>query len=65
MYSIIFFIVFIVFLIFVTWTAYRLGQSKTETPRTAAMIGFALAFFPPFALVYLLILLLKNDPNIV
>ena len=65
MYSLIFFVAFILFLVFVTWSAYRLGQSKTENARTAAMIGFALAFFPPFALVYLLILLLKNDPNIV
>ena len=65
MYSLIFFVAFILFLVFVTWSAYRLGQSKTENARTAAMIGFVLAFFPPFALVYLLILLLKNDSAIV
>jgi len=65
MYSLIFFVAFILFLVFVTWSAYRLGQSKTENARTAAMIGFVLAFFPPFALVYLLILLLKDDSAIV
>lgn len=65
MFSLILPIVFIVFVIFVTWSAYRLGKVKTENARTAALIGFALAFFPPFALVYLLILLLKNDSAIV
>ena len=65
MFSLILPIVFIVFVIFVTWSAYRLGQTKTENARTAALIGFVLAFFPPFALVYLLILLLKNDSAIV
>jgi hypothetical protein len=57
--------IFILFLIFVTCSAYRLGKNKTENAKTAAMIAFALAFFPPFALVYLLILLLKNDSSIV
>jgi 4-amino-4-deoxy-L-arabinose transferase-like glycosyltransferase len=57
--------IFILFLVFVTVSAYRLGKNKTENARTAAMIGFVLAFFPPFALVYLLILLLKNDSSIV
>jgi cbb3-type cytochrome oxidase subunit 3 len=65
MYSLILITAFILFLIFVTCSAYRLGKNKTENARTAAMIGFALAFFPPFALVYLLILLLKNDSAIV
>ncbi|MFT5840337.1 MAG: hypothetical protein ACI9UT_002848 [Flavobacteriales bacterium] len=65
MYSIVLITVFILFLIFVTYSAYRLGKNKTENTGTAAMIGFALAFFPPFALVYLLILLLKNDSSIV
>ncbi|WP_299082250.1 hypothetical protein [uncultured Paraglaciecola sp.] len=65
MYSIILIAAFLLFSIFVTWSAYRLGQNKTENARTAAIIGFVLAFFPPFALVYLLILLLKKDSAIV
>jgi len=65
MYSIILTAAFILFLVFVTFSAYRLGKNKTENARTAAMIGFVLAFFPPFALVYLLVLLLKNDSAIV
>jgi hypothetical protein len=65
MYLSILIIIFILFCAFVTWSAYRLGQTKTENAKTAAIIGFVLAFFPPFALVYLLILLLKNDSAIV
>jgi 4-amino-4-deoxy-L-arabinose transferase-like glycosyltransferase len=65
MYSIILITVFILFLVFVTCSAYRLGKHKTENAKTAALIGLVLSFFPPFALVYLLILLLKNDSAIV
>lgn len=45
--------------------SYKLGVNKTENPKRAAIIGFLLAFLPPLALIYLVILLLKNDSEIV
>jgi hypothetical protein len=65
MYLILIILAFIAFTAFVTLSAYNLGQNKTENPRMAALIGFALSFFPPFALVYLVVLMLKNDSAIV
>ncbi len=41
--------------------SYLLGRTKTDNPRMAAMIGLLLSFIPPFALVYLVILALKEE----
>jgi Na+-driven multidrug efflux pump len=49
----------------VTFASYRLGESKTENPKKAALLGFALSFLPPLALVYLVILFLKEENAIV
>lgn len=58
-------IAFLLFLFFVTITSYKLGQVKTDRPKLCAVIGFLLAFFPPLALVYLVVLKLKEDTSLV
>lgn len=65
MYSVFIVLAAIAFFSFVTFYSYKLGKTKTENPRTSAMIGFFLCFFPPFALIYLVVLLLKEDAAIV
>lgn len=40
---------------------YYLGCRKTQTPVLAALPGVVLAIIPPFALLYLLVLLFKRD----
>lgn len=54
-------IVLVVYVIVITGLSYRLGCTKTEDPKKAAIIGFLLSFLPPFALIYLVILVLKSD----
>lgn len=61
MFSLILISAYLGFLVLATWLSYFLGQSKTENPRVAALIGFLLALFPPFGLIYLAILALKED----
>lgn len=41
--------------------SYYLGRRKTQTPVLAALLGVVLAVIPPFALLYLLVLLFKKD----
>ncbi|MCH2057113.1 MAG: hypothetical protein MK214_11030 [Thalassotalea sp.] len=43
--------------------SYYLGKRKTNTPKIATLIGVLLSFIPPLGLVYLVILVLKNDIN--
>ena len=40
---------------------YYLGRRKTQTPVLAGLLGVVLSLIPPFALVYFVVLLLKND----
>ncbi|GLX80438.1 hypothetical protein tinsulaeT_37780 [Thalassotalea insulae] len=65
MYVIFMPIVAILYLITVTVLSYRLGKTKTENPKMAAIIGFVLAFLPPLALIYLAVLLFKEEVSIV
>ncbi|MCC2616235.1 hypothetical protein LJ739_08285 [Aestuariibacter halophilus] len=65
MYSLLMGVVAVAFILFVTLTSYRLGVRKTENPRLTAMVGFVLSFFPPLALIYLAVLLFKEDTGIV
>jgi len=51
----------VAFILAVTLTSYKLGKTKTENPKLAAMTGFFLAFLPPLALIYLVVLLFKDD----
>ncbi|MFT5756814.1 MAG: hypothetical protein ACI9LM_001539 [Alteromonadaceae bacterium] len=41
--------------------SYYLGKRKTSTPKVAALIGVLLCVVPPLNIVYLIVLLLKND----
>lgn len=55
----------ILFIGMMTWLTFRLGKTKTDNPKTAAITGFLLSFFPPFVLIYVVILLMKQDVDIV
>lgn len=41
--------------------SFYLSKRKTQTPVLATIIGIFLAFIPPLALVYISVLVLKND----
>jgi hypothetical protein len=41
--------------------SYYLGKRKTATPKIAALIGVLLCIVPPLNIVYLIVLMLKND----
>ncbi|MBE3675227.1 hypothetical protein PPAR_b0429 [Pseudoalteromonas paragorgicola KMM 3548] len=40
-----------------------MAKRKTSTPKIATFIGVLLAFIPPLGLIYIAILVLKNDIN--
>ena len=61
MYSMLIPVVFALFVITVTIISYRLGQTKSDNARMAALIGFLLSFLPPLAMIYLVVLSLKED----
>ncbi|MCB1694175.1 MAG: hypothetical protein KDI19_15495 [Pseudomonadales bacterium] len=65
MFTLIPIVLFVLFALAMTWICYRLGQTKTENPGRAAAIGLVLSFVPPFALVYVLVLVLKEEVGIV
>jgi Na+-driven multidrug efflux pump len=56
---------FALFAATVTLVSYRLGLTKTDNARVAGLIGFLLSFLPPLALIYLVVLALKQDTAIV
>jgi hypothetical protein len=41
--------------------SYYLGKRKTSNPKIATLIGVALCITPPLNLVYIIVLMLKND----
>ncbi|MFT5636478.1 MAG: hypothetical protein ACI89T_001946 [Cognaticolwellia sp.] len=41
--------------------SYYLGKRKTSNPKIVTLIGVALCITPPLNLVYLIVLMLKND----
>jgi len=41
--------------------SYYLGRRKTSTPKVATLIGVILCITPPLNIVYLIVLMLKND----
>ncbi len=41
--------------------SYYLGKRKTSTPKIATLVGIALCIVPPLNIVYLIVLMLKND----
>ena len=59
--SIVFVVLALLYFVVVVRLCDYLGNRKTETPRICAVIGFFLAFVPPFLLIYLALLVLKDD----
>ena len=51
----------VAFIATITVLSHRLGQSKTENARRAALVGFLLSWLPPLALTYVAVLFLKED----
>ncbi|MFY8274756.1 hypothetical protein AAEU32_11595 [Pseudoalteromonas sp. SSDWG2] len=52
---------FVVMIIAMPPLCYYLGKKKTNNPILCAIVGFFLAFIPPFALVFVAVLALKSD----
>ncbi len=50
-----------VFVLVVGALSYYLGRRKTQTPVLAGLLGVVLCIIPLFALVYLVVLVLKKD----
>ncbi len=44
-----------------TVLTFILAKRKTQTPIIATIIGFILSFIPPVSMIYLIVLVLKND----
>lgn len=55
----------LIYITCVTVLSYKLGINKTENAKRAGIIGFLLSFIPPLALIYIAVLLLKQDSDIV
>lgn len=53
--------IMIVFIVVVGALSYYLGRRKTQTPILAGLFGVVLSIIPPFALIYLVVLVLKKD----
>lgn len=53
--------VVLVFLPIMAVLSYYLGKRKTQTPMLATFFGIVLALIPPFALLYIMALIIKND----
>lgn len=56
-----FLLVFLIFMLLISILSYYLGKRKTNTPMLATFIGMFLAFIPPLALIYLIVLVVKSD----
>lgn len=52
---------FLLFIPVIGFLSYYLGKRKTQTPKLAAFFGVLLALIPPFALLYIVVLIIKND----
>lgn len=61
MYNVIILVGFVFYISSMTWLSYYLAKNKTENPKTSAILGFFLAFLPPIAFLYLIILSLKDE----
>jgi len=54
-------IIFVVCVPLFAWMSYRLGKRKTTTPKTAAIVGGLLGIIPILGLLFIAVLVLKND----
>lgn len=52
---------FVFFVPIMGFLCYYLGKRKTQTPKLTAFLGVLLCFIPPLVLVYIIVLLMKND----
>jgi hypothetical protein len=50
-----------VWIVIATILTFFLAKRKTQTPIIATIIGFILSFIPPVCMIYLIVLVLKND----
>lgn len=55
----------VLYLAVMTYICYSLGLSKTEDAKKTAIIGLFLAIIPPFVLIYIIVLMFKEDTDIV
>ena len=65
MWVVILLICVVAYIATITRVSYHLGCTKTDNARVAAIVGFFLSFLPPIALIYLIILMLKEDASTV
>ncbi|WP_213997904.1 hypothetical protein [Arsukibacterium sp.] len=56
-------IMFVLFVLIVGLFSYYLGRRKTSAPILAGLLGTVLSIFPPFGLIYLVILVFRKDVN--
>jgi EamA domain-containing membrane protein RarD len=56
-------LLYIAFILSMGGMCYYLGRRKTQTPVLAGILGTMLSIMPPLGLVYLAVLVLKNDVN--
>ncbi|MGP1835015.1 hypothetical protein ACTTBA_18215 [Shewanella frigidimarina] len=54
----------VVFALVVGVISYFLGRRKTQSPILAGVLGAVLSIVPLFGLIYLVMLMLKNDVNL-
>ncbi|MBO1896094.1 hypothetical protein HNW13_009975 [Shewanella sp. BF02_Schw] len=54
----------VIFALLVGVISYFLGRRKTQSPIMAGVLGAVLSIVPLFGLIYLVVLMLKNDVNL-
>lgn len=47
--------------VIIGFVSYYLGRRKTQTPIITGLLGFVLGFIPILGLIYLIVLVMKND----
>jgi hypothetical protein len=65
MFALLLLLLFVTFIASVIWVSFKLGTTKTDNPKLCAIIGGTLAIIPPLALIYLVVLLFKEDTSLV
>ena len=53
--------VIFVFAVLMAAVGYYLGKRKTQSPFLASIVAFIAALVPPLAIIFLMVLVLKND----
>lgn len=61
MFGFLFAVSCLVFISTITWLSYKLSESKNLNPFLHGIIGFILAFIPPFALGFIAYLAFKDE----